>query len=235
MPSLACRIIAAAALSCCLWATAMATSLTVAPTRIDLAPDARSGSVTLDNSGSTSTTVQVETFAWTGSGATDEIAPTRGLLAVPAVFNLEAGARQVIRVASREAAAADVETAYRLLITEVPTAAPDTAAGIRFALRLSLPVFITPPGAVAVPDWALRRERAGRSLEVVNRGTAHLHVRRLVVRDQASGRVLAELDQPSYVLARGAHRWPDLVPTSFGPVVVEAMTNIGGLTVDLDG
>jgi fimbrial chaperone protein len=235
MPSLVCRTIAAVALSCCLCATAMATSLTVAPTRIDLAPDARSGSVTLDNSGSTSTTVQVETFAWTGSGATDALAPTRGLLAVPAVFNLEAGARQVIRVASREAAATEVETAYRLLITEVPTATPDTAAGIRFALRLSLPVFITPPGAVAVPDWTLHQGRGGRSLEVVNRGTAHLHVRRLVVRDQASGRVLAELDQPSYVLARGTHRWPDLVPIGFGPVVVEAQTNLGGLTVALDG
>ncbi len=233
MRSVARLLVAAALLSCCLAATALATSLTVAPTRIDLAPDARSGSITLENTGSTPTTVQVETFAWTGNDTSRELAPTRGLLAVPAVFNLAAGARQVIRVATREAAAADIEAAYRLVITEVPTATPDTAAGIRFALRLSLPVFITPPGAAAAPEWALRRGRGGGTLEVENRGAAHLHVRRLLVRDKASGRVLAEHDQPGYVLARSRHSWVDLVPAASGPVVIEAQTNLGSLTLDL--
>lgn len=229
------RLVAGVLVACCFWAEAAATSLTVAPTRIGLAPEARSGSVTLDNTGAVPTTVQVETFAWTGNNATEAIEPTRGLLAVPAVFNLAPGARQVIRVASRETAAPEVEAAYRLVITEVPTAAPDTAAGIRFALRLSLPVFITPRGAAAQPDWSLRRERGGGTLDVVNRGTAHLHVRKLVVRDRASGRVLAEVDQPSYVLARKAHSWANLVPAGAGAVVVEAQTNLGGLTLDLDG
>lgn len=234
MRSLASRLGAGALLSCCLWATAAATSLTVAPTRIDLAPEARSGSITLDNTGATPTTVQVETFAWTGNNTSEALAPTRGLLAVPAVFNLAAGGRQVIRVASREAAATDIETAYRLIITEVPTATPETAAGIRFALRLSLPVFITPPGAVAVPEWRLRRQSGAATLEVANSGAAHLHVRRLVVRDKRTGRVLVEVDQPSYVLARSAYSWPNLVPGGAGPVVVEAETNLGGLTLDLD-
>ncbi len=229
------RLVAGALLACSLSATATATSLTVAPTRIDLAPEARSGSVTLANDGDTTTTVQVETFAWTGSNVIEALEPTRGLLAVPAVFDLPAGGRQVIRVASRDPAATDVETTYRLLITEVPTAAPETAAGIRFALRLSLPVFITPAGARAAPEWTLHPAADGRTLEIANRGTAHLHVRSLVVRDKVSGRPLAELDQPSYVLALGVHRWPALVPAGSGAVVVEVQTNLGSLTVEFDG
>ena len=220
---------------CCGWPTSvLATSLSVAPTRVELTPDARSGSITLENTGATATTVQVETFAWSRGHSVEALEPTRGLLAVPAVFNLPAGARQVIRVATREAAASDVETAYRLLITEVPIETPDTAAGIRFALRLSLPVFITPPRAKAEPSWSWRPGPSGRTLEVANLGNAHLHVRRLTIHDKASGRLLATVDQPSYVLARANHSWPNLVPANAGPVVVEAQTNLGGLSLDLD-
>jgi fimbrial chaperone protein len=236
MRSFAHRVAIAAMLCVSGWpVTATATSLSVAPTRVELTPSTRSGSVMLDNTGTGATTVQVETFAWTGGNSIEALAPTRGLLAGPAVFNLPAGERQVIRVASRSEAASDVETAYRLLITEVPTQAPDTAAGIRFALRLSLPVFITPPGAVANPSWVLRPGPGGRTLEVRNQGNAHLHVRGLKVRDKASGRVLAHVDTPTYVLARALHSWSNLVPAGAGPVVVEAETNMGGLTLDLEG
>jgi len=223
-------------LLCCGWPSAAhATSLSVAPTRVELTPSARSGSITLENTGSTTTTVQVETFAWTRGNSVEALEPTRGLLAVPAVFVLPAGERQVIRVATRETTAADVEATYRLLITEVPTEDPNTAAGIRFALRLSLPVFITPVGAKAEPRWSWQRGAGGRSLEVENTGRAHLHVRRLTIHDKGTGRLLAEIDQPSYVLARGRHSWPDLVPAGAGPVIVQAQTNLGDLSLDLEG
>ena len=221
---------------CCSWPTAaLATSLNVAPTRVELSPAARSGSIVLENTGAVATTIQVETFAWTRGNSVEALEPTRGLLAVPAVFNLPAGERQVIRVATRETATSEIETAYRLLITEVPVEAPETAAGIRFALRLSLPVFITPPRAKAEPSWSLRRGAGGRTLEVQNNGNAHLHVRRLTIHDKASGRLLAEVEQPSYILAKGDHSWPDLVPATAGPVVVDVQTNLGGLSLDLEG
>jgi hypothetical protein len=169
-------------------------------------------------------------------GTSEALAPTRGLLAVPAVFNLAAGARQVIRVASREAAASDIETAYRLLITEVPTATPETAAGIRFALRLSLPVFITPPGAVAAPEWTLRQAGAAVArLEVTN--TA-------VPRTCTSAASWCATRRPGACWSNSTSRatsWrrahtagPTSCPSAAGPVVVEAQTNLGGLTIDLD-
>ena len=185
---------------------AVATSLNVAPTRIDLGPDARSGSVTLDNTGEGATTVQVETFAWRQGNSVAELEPTRGLLAVPAVFNLERGARQVIRVATRAPVSTEVETAYRLVITEVPVAGDAASAGVRFALRLSLPVFITPPGAAPAPSWQLVRGADGPALEVQNAGNAHLYVSRLSLRAAAGGEPLARIETPSYVLAGNTHR-----------------------------
>jgi fimbrial chaperone protein len=227
-----CFLILLALFAYCPPTTAYTTSLSVAPTRVELSSNARSGSVNLDNTGETETTVQVETFAWTGNNSIEALEPTRGLLAVPAVFNLPAGGRQVIRVASREGDPSEVEAAYRMVISEVPLGAPTTAAGIRFALRLSLPVFITPPGAAPSPVWS--RSADGRGLNVQNEGNAHLHVRQLRVTEEASGRLLAEVTSPSYVLARSAHHWPDLVKPVVGSVVIEAQTNVGDLNIVLE-
>ena len=212
---------------------AHATSLNVAPTRIELGPDSRTGSVTLSNTGEVATTVQVETFAWRQGNSVAELEPTRGLLAVPAVFNLDRGDRQVIRVASREPAPAAIETAYRLIISEVPVAGDSGGAGVRFALRLSLPVFITPEGAAPVPDWRLVRDSAGPALELRNAGTAHLHVSRLDLSAVADGRRLALIEAPSYVLAGNAQRWPLPELRRGESVRLEATTSQGEIVVEL--
>lgn len=236
MHPIARRLVGAVVLLLCSWpGTALATSLSVAPTRVELTHDLRSGSILLDNTGTTPTTVQVETFAWTRGNSIEELEPTRGLLAVPAVFNLPAGARQVIRVATRETAPTDRERAYRLVISEVPLAEPESAAGVRFALRLSLPVFITPQGARAVPSWSLGRASAGSALNLRNDGNAHLHVRRLTVTDRATGRVLLTTESPTYVLPGASQSWTLAVPQFTGAALIEADTNLGGLSVELDG
>ncbi len=212
---------------------AHATSLNVAPTRIELGPSSRTGSVTLSNTGETATTVQVETFAWRQGNSVAELEPTRGLLAVPAVFNLDEGGRQVIRVATREPAPAAVETAYRLVISEVPVAGDSASAGVRFALRLSLPVFITPEGAAPVPDWRLVRDGAGPALELRNAGTAHLHVSRLDLSAGADRRRIALIETPSYVLAGNTQRWPLPGLRRGERVRLEAATSLGDLVVEL--
>ena len=104
--------------------------------------------------------VQVQTFAWPHGPATAELEPTRDLIAVPPVFELAGNAKQIIRVALRGAAAGGREQAYRLLITEVPRGGA-AGTGVRFALRLSLPVFVTPTGAAPRPIWSLRATAAG--------------------------------------------------------------------------
>lgn len=112
-----------------------AASLSVAPTRVELGPDARSGTVTLQNDAAVAVTLQVQTFAWPRSTASADLEPTRELLAVPPVFSLAPKAKQIIRVALRGPAAGPGEQAYRLLITEVPEQREGPGAGVQFALR----------------------------------------------------------------------------------------------------
>jgi fimbrial chaperone protein len=220
-----------AAAMLCAAAPAAAGSLTVAPTRIDLAAGRTAGAVTLHNNASEPVLVQVETFAWPRTPSTGDLEATKRLVAVPPVFSLAPDAKQVIRVALREAQMGASEEAYRLLITEVPQS-QGKGGGVQFALRLSLPVFATPAGATPSPQWSLGREGDRSTLQLANSGTAHVQVQK--IRLKGSDGALQTIDEPSYVLAGQQHAWNLRLPVKAGSVVaVEADTNIGTLALPL--
>jgi fimbrial chaperone protein len=195
---------------------------------VELEPDQRAAVVTLQNNGVEPVLVQVQTFAWNDSTATAALVPTREIVAVPPVATIEAGAKQLIRVAVRGEARTDVEAAYRLVITEVPPATVGPPAGVRFALRLSLPVFVAPPGAAAQPLWSVEASEQGPRLVLANQGTAHLQVRRIQVLGRDEVQVLHKVEEPAYVLPGRRHAWPLpsglptaltlKVETDFGPL-----------------
>ena len=219
-----------AALLLCAAGPAVAGSLTVAPTRVDLASGRTAGSVTLHNNAAEPVLVQVETFAWPRSASTGDLEATTRLVAVPPVFSLPPDGKQVIRVALREPQRGPAEEAYRLLITEVPQAGP--TGGVQFALRLSLPVFATPEGAAALPQWSIDGSDGKARLELVNTGTAHVQVQK--IRLKSSSGAQQTIEQPSYVLAGQRRSWDLRLPVTAGTVVaLEADTNLGTLAQSL--
>ncbi len=219
-----------AAMLLCAAGPAAGGSLTVAPTRIDLGGGRTAGAVTLHNNAADPVLVQVETFAWTRSPATDDLEPTTRLVAVPPVFSLPADGRQVIRVALRDPQGGAVEEAYRLLITEVPQLG-GKGGGVQFALRLSLPVFATPPGAAARPQWSIERGSGQPRLQLVNAGNAHMQVRKIRLK---GGSGQQTIEEPSYVLAGQKQAWNLRLPLPAGATVaLEADTSIGPLALPL--
>ena len=207
-------------------------TLGVSPTRLELAPGKAAAILTLTNSGEAPLLLQVETFAWRAGTATSELEPTRAILAVPAMLELAPGERAVVRVARRSSATPEVEETYRVLVSEVPRDEPGTG-GVRLALRMSLPVFVTPPGARAEPRWSIERGAGGPSLVVVNTGRAHLHVRRLEL--SGPGRRIPLGDGPVYVLAGREHRWSLAGARLEGvrALSVRAETNLGELDLEI--
>jgi fimbrial chaperone protein len=206
-----------------------AASLTVAPTRIDLANGETSAAVTLQNNDAETVMVQVQTFAWPDGPATADLLPTRDLIAVPPVFEIVGSGRQIIRVALRTPLSGPREHAFRLLITEVPRGGP-RATGVRFALRLSLPVFVTPNGAEPLPVWSLRvSERGATTLVLRNEGQAHLQVRRITWRPQGRAGAPTSIEAPAWVLAGREQGWPLPASAAAGSIELEAETSIGPL------
>ena len=210
---------------------AMAASLGVTPTRLELRPGQASGSVTLENQAATAVTLQVQTFAWTaGMAASPELAATRDLITVPPVFALAPGARQIVRVALRAPVSGGRERAYRLMITEVPLGAQ--GAGVHVTLRLSLPVFATVSGAQAGAAWSVRGDRERPELELLNQGSAHLRVRRIELRGVPGGALVQTIATPVDILAGQAQRWPLTMPMP-SRLRLEADTELGPLAAEL--
>ncbi|MFL5337075.1 MAG: molecular chaperone [Geminicoccaceae bacterium] len=203
-------------------------SLSVAPTRVELGPGDPAGVVTLQNNAAEPVMVQVQTFAWPRTAASDDLEPTRELLAVPPVAELPGNGKQIIRVALRASLTGNREHAYRLLITEVPRGG-SSGTGVRIALRLSLPVFVTPPGAAPKPVWSLRQEQGIAHLVLVNDGNAYLQVRRIVLHAPGRPTPAQTIESPAYILAGQEHSWPLPAGTAATTLQLEAETNVGPL------
>jgi len=213
----------------CLPLVAVAGSLRVGPTRLDLSPTHPVAVLEVQNTGDAATLAQLDTFVWTQAGAGDLLEPTTDLVTTPLVLNLAGGETRYVRVGLRERRRLPVERSYRLFVREV---APTFVAGsgLRFAVRVGVPVFALPtlvetrPGTVIgsqelswrwVPD-------IGDCLNVQVSSPSVRHDRVLAAEIMsASGEVLWRASEPAYVLAQSRR---SLRPALCEPSVKEAVT-----------
>ena len=222
--------------ACLISASALAATLQVSPVRITISADGKAGVVRLHNQSDVPTLVQVEALVWNETADLSQVATTSDILAVPPVFEIAAGAEQLIRLALRRPLTSGTEQAYRLLITEVPRAVGDGVEGVSFALRLNLPVFVTPDGALPQPAWSLQRDAGGAKLTLDNQGNAHVRVRSIALFEDGGAQPVFVSDDGGYVLAGDERSWQlDLGRLKAGAsLTVKAETNLGDLEAPVD-
>lgn len=222
--------------TCLISASALAATLQVSPVRITISADGKAGVVRLHNQSDVPTLVQVEALVWNETADLSQVATTSDILAVPPVFEIAAGAEQLIRLALRRPLTSGTEQAYRLLITEVPRAVGDGVEGVSFALRLNLPVFVTPDGALPQPAWSLQRDGGGAKLTLDNQGNAHVRVRSIALFEDGGAQPVFASDEGGYVLAGDERSWQlDLGRLKAGAsLTVKAETNLGDLEAPVD-
>ena len=98
--------------------------------------------------------IRAYALGWRQADGEDHYDETAAMIVSPPVFTIPPGGSQIVRVGPR--APARAAQPYRLIIEEVPEAAPGT--GIRVALRLNLPLYIRmAAGAPADLSWSARR------------------------------------------------------------------------------
>ena len=202
-----CLILAAAG------ASASAGIFSVTPVRLYMTPRDRAIAVTLTNEGDSAIVLQADINTWSQKAdGTDDLVLTEDLILAPPIIKLAPKARQVVRLALLKPADASRQLTYRLIIREVPEALPSTAIEVPIALALSMPVFITPPGAKRLVDCSA--DRAGRAdaktvaVRCSNQGTAYSQIREAAV--IRGGQTLAKFEGGSYVLP-GASKTVNLV------------------------
>lgn len=153
---------------------AAAGTLQVNPILVSIDADHRTGSVTVRNEEATPVTIRAYPLAWAQTGGEDDYTETSAVIVSPPVVTISPGATQLIRVGLRSQAGNG--QAYRLMIEEVPEAAP--AGGIRVALRLNLPLYANIQSGVPTDlHWSAWRGADGAwQVEARNSGSGYVRV-----------------------------------------------------------
>jgi fimbrial chaperone protein len=231
-------------------ACALAGSLRVGPTRIDLSPPHPVAVLEIENTGESSTLTQLDSFSWTQTKSNDVLEPTSELITTPIVLTLAPGETKRVRVGLRDPNRTTVEHSYRVVVREV---APDFVAGtgLRFALRISVPVFAAsgsmPAETPRAPDqlsWARSLSGSPQSLGdsssalhatlscativVANNSAHHERLMHAELRS-AAGETLWESSRPEYVLAQSRRSLPSeqCVPKSTLASTLRLTTDTG--------
>ncbi|WP_028605969.1 fimbrial biogenesis chaperone [Ottowia thiooxydans] len=202
---------------------ANAAGLQVAPVTLTLQSSQQADGLWLTNTDQAQLDAQVRVFRWTQQDGQEQMEPTRELVISPPMLRLPAGERQLVRVIrSGPPPAATAESAYRVLIDELPLPRTEGASGgegkgLKFVMRHSLPIFVSPAGAPpSAPQlkWTLRSEGVQTLLEVANSGGTHAQLADLWFTDSTGNRLSVHKGLLGYVLPGATMRWQLQLPAA---------------------
>jgi fimbrial chaperone protein len=207
--------------------SAVNAQMSVAPIRVEFAPGKTSHSVALTNDSARPMVMQPTVFLWKQTGTEEQLTPTRDILAAPPIIEIAPGQKQTIRLALREPASIDQERQYRLILREVPSTDVDgNAVTLKFALSLSLPMFVVPTRTSAVSKLtatssftsaAAGATSGALSLHVANAGNGHSQITAVAVQTEDGRKV--DSRTLTYVLPGGTRRieipWSGAPPKAF--------------------
>jgi fimbrial chaperone protein len=194
------------AMLCTQASVARANGLTIFPLKADLSPQVRTAAFNVVSGEAAPMLMQIHLFTWTQADGIDVLTPSDELLVGPPIFTLQPAQTQLIRVGLRDNPAENRETAYRIVIGEVPTG---QRTGLTFAFRLSMPIFVspaTPSGPHAA--WSVVRSDASHlRFTLHNDGDQHFHLVALRIEATPGGTPLVSGSAIAYVLADQWRSW----------------------------
>jgi fimbrial chaperone protein len=191
-----------------------ASDLVVSPIKVTLDQKNSAAVITLKNAGKEARVIQTELLAWSQQDGKDVYEPTRDLLVNPPIFTLPAGRSQVIRVGLNRPPHAQQELAYRLYVQEVPPPPQAGFNGLRMALRIGLPVFVSPKAQPRpTVRWRVDRTSADMlKLTVANEGNFHIHLTDIRLTAADTQRTVVDWSKVHIYLLPGQSRTLPLKP-----------------------
>ena len=158
------------------FSVAEAASITVAPVRLEVKMPRRAASIEVQNTGEQPAQMQVERYRWVADrGGDDQLEATEDMIATPPIFTLAPGQKQIVRVLLFAAPDPSAGSDYRLILQETAMNDPPPNT-VQALLRISMPVFVTPPGAKANVVWTTQRDGDRWWLSAQNTGSAHAQI-----------------------------------------------------------
>jgi fimbrial chaperone protein len=187
----------------CFGGVAAAAQFRISNVRLHLDAATPVDTIVLTSEDANDVTFEVHVMRWTqGADGKWEQTPSQDLVVHPLILKMPAKGEARLRVGSISPTVT-TEHAYRVELQELPGPRAQSANGqVRMLTKVSLPVFVEPPGAKANPTIEIK----GSSLVLGNTGTAYLAPTdgMLTLRD-AKGRTLHTLKMDTNYVLPGAH------------------------------
>lgn len=218
---------------------AAASSFAIAPVRLELSAGHRIEALTVHNQGDTPVLIQLRAVGWSQQDEKDQFDATQALLTTPPIFEVPARGEQIVRVALRGAVDPARELTYRLFVEEVPRPHASTDSGLDVALRLSLPIFVSPTQTV-LPNlaWSSHVQPDGTvRIEADNAGAAHLQVTDFELA-LGSGGPTVHVGQSHYVLSGSRITWNVSLPAGAHadvPMTIRGISDRGPFAASISG
>ncbi len=187
--------------------TALASSLQVMPVNIEVPAPGAVSTVSITNSGFESVNAQIRIFKWVQVNGQDELVPTKDVVASPPALKMQPGRKSVIRIVRLSKTPAAVEETYRLVVDEVPKPPKPGQAGVAFAVRYSIPVFFSKPGADIEVSWKVVASGGKYFLKADNTGGRRVRIAGLRVVNGAGKTFTIAEGLAGYVLGQSSKQW----------------------------
>lgn len=206
--------------------------LSVSPVNIEFDGRGMARALDVSNPGNAATDVQVRLYAWTAVDGEDQLTPSTDLGFSPPMFRLTPGGHQVVRFVLT-APPADTERAYRVFVDQVPgNPEPGT---LQMPVRMVLPLFVQPSGAVRVVQtsaaalrWQASYDPARKRLRLVARNSSGRRVKVQNLAYETGGKtIIAVPGLAGYVLAGRERAWDFDYAGPLAPLTVKADTDQG--------
>lgn len=228
----------------------LASGLQISPTSLALAASQNADGIWLSNTGDSVISAQARVFLWTQQNSDDRLSPSAGLIISPPMLQIPPGGKQFVRVIrSGPPPAAQTETAYRVIVDELPLESPlDTTItqpapskpklGLSFVMRYSMPVFVQGPGIPAFTGqalkWHLHKDANQWTVEAQNTGLTHVRIADLQATLADGSRASVRDGLMGYVLAGQTMRWKLPPPAISQPVTsYQALLNLTDLPIQV--
>lgn len=202
-------LLMAAATSLVALAPAHGGSLEVMPIRVEMIGEERTATVSIHNVGTEASNIQIRAVDWTQPGGVDTHTPSTDLIISPPFVTLQPDETQTLRLVIENVDAVDSERAFRLFIDEIPDSAGAAGADVQVALRLLIPVFLTPStGAEPNLQWTAQNTSDGLIVTALNDGPAHERLATIEMSADATPLGAGATDSlGGYVLSQATRTW----------------------------
>lgn len=180
----------------------------VAPIRLELGRQAKSGVVTVTNDSTNRLQLQMKAFSWSQDAeGKDRYEETGDLVFFPKMMIFDKAEEKILRAGIR-VPATKTEKTYRLYLEEIPGPRKEQGTAVAIAIRFGLPIFVAPLKEEANGE-VVRVGMANGMLEteVRNSGNVHFVIRSITVKGKnGNGEEIFTRELSGWYLLAGAKR-----------------------------